>query len=360
MAQKTIIVVGAGIIGASFALHAAEAGANVLLLDARDQPGGLATAKSWAWINASWGNAQNYVRLRMEAMRRWRALDAAVPGLTVNWCGSLLWDLPPDQLRAFVKEHTAWGYDIRLVDGAEAQRLEPHLAQAPALAAHAPGEGTVEPVHAVEKLIAAAQAKGARLLPGVLARWLVQANGQVTGVMTADGVLEADEVVLAAGTGVPDLLQPLGLDLALDAPPGLLSYSEPAPELLRGVVLSLELHVRQTAEGRLVAGTDFAGADPGADPDAAAAALHAKVQQLIRGADAVPLAFHTVGQRPTPRDGVSAIGRPEGWAGLYVCVSHSGITLAPALGALGVAELMDGVRDPLLAPFHPQRLLAAR
>ena len=37
---------------------------------------------------------------------------------------------------------------------------------------------------------------------------------------------------------------------------------------------------------------------------------------------------------PTPADGFPAIGRPQGRQGLYTIVTHSGVTLAPALGLL--------------------------
>ncbi len=57
MAGKRIIVVGAGIIGASIAWHLAKAGAEVTVIEA-DEPGGVATRNSWAWINASWGNPE--------------------------------------------------------------------------------------------------------------------------------------------------------------------------------------------------------------------------------------------------------------------------------------------------------------
>lgn len=355
--KQNVLVIGGGIIGASFALHLAEAGADVRLLDANRERGGEATPNSWAWINASWGNAPDYFRLRQESIRQWRTLDRLVPGLTLNWCGGLLWDLPERDLLAYADERNAQGYAVRVVDGAEAQRLEPNLAHPPALALHVAEEGAVEPVHAVDRLLAAAQAKGAEVLHGTSVRWLIEKKNRIVGVMTEEGDLDADVVVLAAGAGSARLLRDVGQDFAMDEPPGLLVHSAPAPELLRGLVMAPELHVRQTPEGRLVAGSDFAGTDPGENPQGAADELFAKVRAFVKGGDTLTFEKYTVGYRPTPRDGVSAIGRVPALEGLYLCVSHSGVTLAPALGSFGAAEIMGQGRHPLLAPFAPGRLL---
>ncbi len=75
MAQKHIVVVGAGIIGASIAWHLTRAGARVTILAAGD-PGGLATPASFAWINASSGNPKPYFDLRMRSMAEWTRLAA--------------------------------------------------------------------------------------------------------------------------------------------------------------------------------------------------------------------------------------------------------------------------------------------
>ena len=104
-----------------------------------------------------------------------------------------------------------------------------------------------------------------------------------------------------------------------------------------------------------MAGTDFAGADPEGDPQALAAALQAKVEAMVKGAEGSGLEFHTLGYRPTPADGFAAVGRPRGRAGLYAAVTHSGITLAPALGLFAATELLTGTRDALLSSFHPDR-----
>ena len=124
---KKIIVVGAGIIGASIAYHLARAGAGVTIVDA-GEPGGLATRASWAWINASWGNPHFYFRFRMRSMMEWRRLAKEIAGIAPRWCGGLLWDLPPDRLAAFADEHASWGYDVRRVGREQAQEIEPNLA----------------------------------------------------------------------------------------------------------------------------------------------------------------------------------------------------------------------------------------
>ena len=56
-----------------------------------------------------------------------------------------------------------------------------------------------------------------------------------------------------------------------------------------------------------------------------------------------------------PEDGFPVIGRPARIGGLYIATMHSGVTLAPVVGELVALEVIDGTRDPLLAPFGPDR-----
>jgi glycine/D-amino acid oxidase-like deaminating enzyme len=358
--KKRIIIVGAGIIGASIAWHLAKAGAEVTVIEA-DKPGGIATRNSWAWINASWGNPESYFRLRERSMlEEWRRIDRDVPGMEVDWCGGLLWDLPPDQLKAFAAEHSSWGYAIRGVGQEEALRIEPNIKKPPDYALYAINEGKVEPLAAALALLADAETMGVKILGNSHAKWLEEKNGRVTGVCINEGVLHADEVVIAAGAGAATLLKSIGLSYDIGAPAGLLVHSKPAGEILHTLLMTPDLHVRQTSEGRLVAGADFSGSDPSDDPLGAATALYQKVQDMVVGAEHVEMDFHTLGFRPTPGDGFPMIGRSQNREGLYITVMHSGITLAPAVGLFATAELLEGKRDPLIAPYHPDRLLKAK
>ena len=63
--------------------------------------------------------------------------------------------------------------------------------------------------------------------------------------------------------------------------------------------------------------------------------------------------------RPLPADGQSIAGRLPGADGLYVAVTHSGVTLAAYLARLITAELVTGAAPAALAPYRPDRFTAA-
>ncbi|MGO4436996.1 NAD(P)/FAD-dependent oxidoreductase [Rhizobium sp. RAF56] len=347
-----VIVVGAGIIGASIAWHLVRRGASVTIVAAR--AGGEATPNSFAWINASWGNPEPYFRFRIHSMKEWRRLAEAVDGIPLKWCGGLCWDLPPKELEAYATEHAGWGYGIRKVDRDKAARLEPGLSELPESALHVAEEGAAEPVATTHLLLADAVRRGVRFHPNVNALKLARDGERVVGVNTADGMLQADRVVLAAGFGTVALAASAGINLPVEAPPGLIVHSGRYRPVLKGLVLAPELHMRQTSEGRIIAGSDFGGGDPGAEPRKAAARLFAKVKAMLKDADDLELDFHTVGYRPTPKDGFPIIGGVDGAEGVYVAVLHSGITLAPLVGRLAADEIL-GMEQPLLSPFRLSR-----
>lgn len=353
-----VIVVGAGIIGASIAWHLVAAGAAVTVVEA-GEAGGVATPCSFAWINAARGNPDPYYRLRIRSMAEWRRLHETVTALPLSFCGGLAWDMSEAERAAYLDRHGALGYGLRAVDAAEAARLEPALADPPEMAVHVPGEGAVEPDAAARLLLDDAVRRGAR----VLSRRAVTAldvqglgvkGGRVTGIVTAEGMLAADEVVLAAGAATPGLAAGAGIGLRMTTSPGLLVHSRPRAKLLNGLVLSPGLHVRQTAAGRLVFAADFGGSDV-SDAAGLTARLVGQVKRLLRGVDDLVADFHTVGHRPIPADRFPVVGRPAGIGGLYLAVMHSGITLAPAVGMFAAREILEGGRDPLLAPYGADR-----
>jgi glycine/D-amino acid oxidase-like deaminating enzyme len=225
----------------------------------------------------------------------------------------------------------------------------------PDLALHVREEGAAEPVAATLALIESARARGLEVLEELTVTGLEARAGKVTGVRTESGVLTADAVVVAAGVDTVRLAATIGITVPVEAPPGLIVHSRPVPKLLDGLVIATELHVRQTHEGRIIAGSDFGGTDPGNDPNGAARDLFTKLKAFLKGGQSLEMDFFTVGFRPTPKDGFPILGTADGVDGLYLAVTHSGITLAPAIGAFAAEEILTGAREQLLAPYRLSR-----
>ena len=56
-----------------------------------------------------------------------------------------------------------------------------------------------------------------------------------------------------------------------------------------------------------------------------------------------------------PLDEFPVIGALPTATGVYVTVTHSGVTLAPILGRYAAQEILEAVRVEMLSPYRPER-----
>jgi glycine/D-amino acid oxidase-like deaminating enzyme len=89
-----------------------------------------------------------------------------------------------------------------------------------------------------------------------------------------------------------------------------------------------------------------------------AAELLDRARRVTRALDEATVTGYRVCVRPMPADGQSIVGWLPGVAGVYVAVTHSGVTLGAHLAGLITAELLGGVAPAGLAPFRPGRFPA--
>jgi glycine/D-amino acid oxidase-like deaminating enzyme len=330
-----VVVIGAGIVGASVAYHAGRAGARVTLVDA-GRPGAGVTADSFAWLAASGVRNGPADGLRATATAEYHRLGAELPGLPVTWCGSLSWtgeDPAPDA-----------GPGQTIVDAATVATLEPALRQPPEWAVWAPGDGAVDAVGVTERLVAGARTHGARVhLDTPVTAVRRDAAGRVAGVETSAGPLPGATVVLAAGVATAALGASVGVRIPVEPSPSpLFRLSAPAG-LVRTVVTTEDFDLRQVAADRLIAAAD--------SPERTLAA----VRSTFDGAGSVELLGTRVGVRPMPADGEPIVGPVAEVPGLYVTVMHSSVTLAAAVGRLVAREVVDGTVEPALSGCRPDR-----
>ncbi|MFD7024575.1 NAD(P)/FAD-dependent oxidoreductase [Promicromonospora sukumoe] len=332
---KDVVVVGAGIVGASVAYHAARAGAAVTLLDAGPAAGGV-TRDSFAWIGSSGASTGAAAGLRTVATDEYHRLETELPGLAVTWSGSLTWNTGAEAPVA--------GPGQEIVDGAAVMRLEPNLRQPPEWALWAQGDGSIDPVAVTERLIADARDHGARVrLETPVTAVLRNDAGRVTGVETPSGPVPGASVVLAAGTGTPALAAPLGVHVPVGPSPATLFRFRAPAGLVRTVVSTQDFDLRQVSPDQLISAADH--------PDRTLAAIRA----TFRGADDVQMLSARIGARPMPLDGDPVIGLVTDVPGLYLAVVHPGVTLAPVVGRLVARELIHGAPEPALAGCRPGR-----
>ena len=350
--RPSVVVVGAGIVGATLACHLARAGSAVTIIE-RSRPASGVTARSFAWINVIRGNAPDLARLRSLAIADYRRLDRELNGaLAVEWNGALAWTGDPTESERLVAEHAARGHDVRLVEEDEIRRLEPRLSDPPTVAVHAPDEGALDPVAATTAFVGAAGEAGARLVEGSAVTALATTDGRVRGVVLPSGTIEADVVVLAAGTDSTALCTDVGTALPIESSPATLSRFAGPEGLVGRVVSGPDLEIRQDAAGRLLVSDYYVeGESPG---DRAADTL-ALIRRRFRGADAVAPIDARVGWRPIPADGIPIVGFAPDAPGLYLAVMHAGVVMAPVVGRLASAEIVAGNEAEALAPCRPSR-----
>lgn len=353
--KPKILVVGAGIVGASMAYYLARRGADVTIVE-QNCPASGVTSKSFAWINVAHGVAAENLPLRMQAIADWRRVQGDLgEALRIDWNGALTWSDDPRSSETLVRDHAARGFDIRLVDRREIAALEPNLVAPPPCAAFAGDEGALDPVATTDALVRAAQARGATLRLTTPVNALIVDGGRVIGIATTKERIAADIVVLATGTATSSLCEPLGLTMPVDVSPALLLKLRAPNGLLNRIVCSPQFEARQPSSGGMLAAEDYIDESAANGPAAIAQRSLASIRSGIRGGDAVTLDEVTPGLRPMPRDGNPIVGFAPVIDGLYVATMHAGIILAPVVARLATTEILDDALAPDLEPYRPAR-----
>lgn len=347
---SSVIVVGAGIVGACIAYHLARQGVQVTVLE-QHSPGAGVTRHSFAWINPHGEFPAAARPLRAQALADYRRLQQELPALQIHWSGALTYRDSDQQ----PTDEAANDALPQWIDRGRIAQLEPHLQVLPQRARFAPGEGSLDPLAATRTLLDAACAHGARVLDQTQALSLRTEGQRMLGVTTAAGLYCADQVLLAAGCATPALLAPLGITLPVQASPSILIRVDAPPGLVKTLVSNSQLEIREAADGSLLLAEDYVDAQGPQGPEAIAQQALASIRRLFRGAGNISLRSVEVGQRPMPQDQLPIIGPCSAYQGLYLAVMHAGVTLAPTVGRLVCEELLRGQASADLAACRPAR-----
>ena len=368
-----VIVVGAGIVGASIAYHLSRRKDVAVTVLERDEPCAGASGHSFAWLNSFGKDPVSYHHFNRRSIDVWdRFARRLGMDLDLHWGGELRWESTPDRVEALrqrIVQLQAWGYPIRIISGAELRELEPGLSPGPVTtASFSEIDGRVDPFKVIDACLQRAYEAGAVVHTHTPVNELcLDERGKIEAVNTPNGEIRCDVVVLANGTAVTELAATAGVHIPQQHSPGVVVRTDPQPPILQNVsVLHLppidenrhEIHLRQSADGTLAIGQ---GSQESVDQDDsqehADDLLSSAVHYLpaLAGARAVP---KPVGYRPMPIDELPVIGFCDAAPNLYIALMHSGVTLAPLVGELGTVEIVDGAHVEMLAPYRPERFIS--
>ena len=368
-----VVVVGAGIVGASIAFNLSLRNVELTVVDSH-QPGAGATGHSFAYINAFGKDPRHYHDLNRRSMDAWERFTRRLgTDIGLRWGGKMSWESTlqgAEELERRVKQVQAWGYASRMIDEPEMLGLEPGLSPGTVCAtALNSAEGHVDAPKAARVCIERVRQRGGTVCPDTQVTGLkLGQNGvaasRVVSVETADGAISCDAVVLAAGLGTTQITASVAIDIPQQESPGVVIRTDPQPPVFRKISVMYapaidenhgQIHLRQMSDGTLMIGEGSQESLARDDSQEHADQLLSRARHFLpalSGARATPV---PVGYRPMPMDGLPILGFTQEVPNLYVALMHSGVTLAPIVGELSVNEIVDGARVDILAPYRLER-----
>lgn len=363
------IVVGAGLIGLSTALHLRWRGMSVRVVE-RGRVGDGTSSRASGWVCAQLRTPNDLLALVLASLAYFPEFLRRVGddcGYAV--CGSLVAldsDEQLEQRRMLDAEQrrVAAYRGARFLDATEVHDLEPGLAEHITAGAYFAEDAHVDPRLLLGALLRTARREGVLVHEGAEVGSIAPDGGW--RVTTPLGAFVAQRVVNATGAWAPAVADLMGLELPVIPVAGQLLVTEPLPNIVRTCVVSQPdprftgrsaCGVRPATDGRLWLGTTYRGGSFDTSITAEdTSTILAGARSLFPALDDVAVEQAWAGVRPVPADLLPIYGAGAGADGYYVAVPVAGLAECAVAGRL-VADLVTDGRSavPGAAAFSPAR-----
>ncbi len=359
----SVIVVGAGIVGAACAEALAEAGCQVKVLDA-GLAGSGATATSMGHLVVMDGSEAEFA-LSAYSRRLWTERAETLPATCEDSPSGTLWLAADEDEMSRVHDKAAFyaarGEAVEVLDAAALREAEPQLRPALVGALRVPADRVIYPPAATWLFLERARALGATVHEGTIVEAVGPGRARVGGTWN-----DADLVVVAAAAASTRLIPGLPIKprkghlVITDRYPGFLhhqvvelGYLNDAHTMSRE---SVAFNVQPRTTGQLLIGSsrELVGWDSSINAALRDRMLR-RAGEYVPGISALSALRTWVGFRPATPDGLPLVGEWE--PGLLVAAGHEGLGVTTSLGtARMVADLALGRESALdPQPFDPRR-----
>lgn len=346
--MEKIVLIGAGILGASTAYHLAKAGADVTLVDRRDRGQAtdaaagivcpwLSQRRNKAWYQLAKGGARYYPEL-IQMLEEDGETDTGYKRV-----GTLSLHTDPDKLEKMAerarkrREDAPEIGEITILSPEETKRLFPPLS-ADYGSVFVSGGARVNGREMRNALVNAAVKNGVEMLNGNAS--LILENGRVAGVSVDGKALQADQVIVTAGVWSNKILKPLGIEFKVTPQKAQIIHLK-LPETDTGfwpvVMPPTNQYILAFEDGRVVVGATHED-EAGFDDRVTAGGVHeilTKALPIAPGLSEAGLEETRVGFRPFTPGFLPVIGALPNYNNIWVAngLGASGLTSGPYLGA---------------------------
>jgi glycine cleavage system aminomethyltransferase T/glycine/D-amino acid oxidase-like deaminating enzyme len=217
--RAQVVILGGGVIGCSVAYHLTRMGvSDVLLLE----QGELSCGTTWhaAGIIGQVRPTATMTALARYSIELYASLEEET-GFSTGWrqCGAL-WVARTEErvahLERAISSARGFGTAAELISPEEAARHFPLLNAADLTAAvWLPEDGTANPADLTQALARGATSRGARIMERTKVDAIEVRDGRVRSVTTADGTIECESVVIAAGMWSKAVGDTIGVSIPL-------------------------------------------------------------------------------------------------------------------------------------------------
>jgi glycine/D-amino acid oxidase-like deaminating enzyme len=371
-----IIILGAGVMGASIAFHLARRNAGRIVVLDKDHvaSGGSSRSSALIRMHYSFPPEVQLALVSLKMFEHWREIVGEAGEFRRTGFVRIVHPGESGQLRKNVEMQRALGAKVELIDRQQLRALQPDWrVEEVELAAYEPDSGYGDGNVVANDFLSAARRLGAVYLSKTQATSLLVRGGKVVGVTTVRGNMEAPIVVVATGPWTRPLLQPLCCDLPIEPEFHQVAILKHAPGMKSDGCACIDsvtaTYFRPDGSDKFLVG-DFHGRRP-VDPDNfSQRASETDLEEILdRASRRVPSLENSEVMRGvtgvydmTP-DSRPLLGPVPGIEGLHICAGFSGMgfKISPAIGLVMSELILDGAATTVdISAFRATRFAEAR
>ncbi len=368
-ASVEVLVFGGGVTGSSIAYHVARQRRSVLVVERTE----VAAEPAASWASAGgirlWEQDLAEAALAHAAIERWPTLAEELDAdLQYRQGGHLMLaenETEAEHLQAFVQGQRELGFaDLSFLDRKAVFGLVPGLGEQVVAGIFSPASGQADPRLTTRAFANAAKRHGAIYWTSTECIALQRVADHIVGAQTSQDLVQAKQVVLAAGAWSQELASSVGIQLPLRMRVLQALLTTPAPAGILQPMLSAAgraLSVKQLPDGTLLLGGGWLG-DPTPNGRSYTLREESKQGNWATACELLPFIRNLRcvgawgGLQAHSLDDLPFIGSFTGLDGLTLALgSWYGFALAPAIGSF-VADHLAGLPTTELDQLTPDRI----